>query len=250
MSALDSEDRSWPFGSLAEVLDPFVLDGASGALGATPRVIKMDVNTDAHGLVSGLSVEVTGSGMTQAQVIGLLGAPADERVCSGRGGSGGRLGGASIAPALLQTARVCLAVSRAAEDSSIGRAVVALVSREKLVGGAGGGGGGMGRGNYVVPLAIVNAEGKPIAGRATHTHTYTHTRRTHTHAAHTRRTHTHTPHTQTQTHTHTHTHTARAHTHTPHARAHTHAALTHTPGTHPHTHTHTHPPTPTPTPTC
>ena len=73
MSALDSEDRSWPFGSLAEVLDPFVLDGASGALGATPRVIKVDVNTDAHGLVSGLSVEVTGSGMTQAQVIGLLG---------------------------------------------------------------------------------------------------------------------------------------------------------------------------------
>ena len=63
--------------------------------------------------------------------------------------------GASIAPALLQTSRVCLCVSRAAEDSSIGRAVMALVCKEPLVEGGGGGGGGGGRGNYVVPLAVV-----------------------------------------------------------------------------------------------
>ena len=69
------------------------------------------------------------------------------------GGSGG---GGTIAPALLHAARVSLVVSRSAEDSSIGRAVMALASREPLVEGGGGGGLGAGRGNYILPLAVVS----------------------------------------------------------------------------------------------
>jgi hypothetical protein len=75
-------------------------------------------------------------------------------------GGGGNLG--TIAPAMLHTARVGLVVTRGTEDSSIGRAVMALVTREPLVEGGGGGGLGAGRGNYILPLAVVRVCG-PIA---------------------------------------------------------------------------------------
>ena len=65
----------------------------------------------------------------------------------------GAWGRGTIAPALLHMAGVSLLVSRAAEESGVGSAVMALVSREPLVAGGGGGGLGAGRGNYVVPLA-------------------------------------------------------------------------------------------------
>ena len=162
LSALNSDERSCSFGALAEILDPFVLDHSSGVAACTPRVIKVDVNAGTDGAVHGISVAVEGAGLTQAQISAMLGAPADTPVLGGSSDEG--LGKRSIAPAILQTAQVCLAVTRAAEDSSIGRAVMALVLREPMVAGAGGGGPGEGKGNYQLPLAMVNSEGNPIAG--------------------------------------------------------------------------------------
>ena len=65
----------------------------------------------------------------------------------------------TIAPAMLHTARVGLVVTRGTEDSSIGRAVLALGTREPLVEGGGGGGLGAGRGKYILPLAVVSVCG-------------------------------------------------------------------------------------------
>ena len=164
LGALETQDRSWPFGALAEIIDPFVLD-SSAMPTSTPRAVKIDVDAGAEGAVEGIVVVADGVGMTQDQVAALLGAPAADDSVPGGGGTGsGSGGGGNISPALLQTGRVCLAVTRAAEDSSIGRAMMALVSTGPLVGGGGGGGLGGGRGNYVMPIAVVNADGKPVAG--------------------------------------------------------------------------------------
>jgi hypothetical protein len=159
LSALETEDRSWPFGALAEIVDAFVLDSTAMPTSA-PRAVKIDVDADAQGSVTRFTVAADGAGMTQAQMAALVGAPGAHDSMPEQGALGG--GGGNISPALLQTGRACLAVTRAAEDSSIGRAVMALVSREPLVGGGGGGGLGGGRGNYVMPLTVVNAEGKPV----------------------------------------------------------------------------------------
>ena len=161
LSALETEDRSWPFGALAEIVDAFVLDSTAMPTSA-PRAVKIDVDADAQGSVTRFTVAADGAGMTQAQMAALVGAPGAHDSMPEQGALRG--GGGNISPALLQTGRACLAVTRAAEDSSIGRAVMALVSREPLVGGGGGGGLGGGRGNYVMPLTVVNAEGKPVAG--------------------------------------------------------------------------------------
>jgi hypothetical protein len=105
-------------------------------------------------------------------------------------GGGGSVG--TIAPAMLHIARVGLVVSRGAEDSSIGRAVMALVTREPLVEGGGGGGLGAGRGNYILPLAVVSVCGPmaaalqwscAVARRVAHDHVCAYARTMRVHCA-------------------------------------------------------------------